>query len=272
MKRTILITGCSSGVGKAAALLFAERGFNVVATMRDPDKGRDLSALPGIYVQRMDVTDVGSVEKAIKAGIAYFGSIDVLLNNAGIGVLGGFEAADPALIQQQFDTNVFGVMRTIKAILPHFRAKKQGMIINISSGVGIIPIPMQSLYDSTKFALEGFSESLYYELAAIGIRLKIVLPGAIKSNFFHSMRITDVTEYPDYGTYQRTVLQNVKKSNEHSGADPRLIAEVIYQAATDNRNKLRYLAGKDIRLFAKVRRLLPEGLFMRMVKKTFEKS
>jgi short-subunit dehydrogenase len=272
MKQTILVTGCSSGVGKATALNFAKHGYNVIATMRNPDNGDALRSVPGIYVQQMDVTDILSIENALNAGIKQFGGIDILVNNAGIGVLGAFEAAEPALIQQQFDTNVFGVMRTIKAILPHFRSKNRGMIINISSGVGIIPIPMQSLYDSTKFALEGFSESLYYELASLGIAVKLILPGAIKSNFFKSMITTGLGNYPAYESYQAKVLENVKKSNSKSGTEPSLIAEVIYRAATDQSSKLRYMAGIDIKLFSKVRMILPESMFMNIIKRTFEKA
>jgi short-subunit dehydrogenase len=270
MKKTILITGASTGVGRATALYFSAHGFNVIATMRNIDKGTDLQSTSNILVQQLDVTDPVSVKRAIEAGIAKFGSIDILVNNAGIGVLGAFEATSAGLIQRQFDTNVFGVMNTIKAILPHFRKRKQGMIINISSGVGIIPIPLQSLYDSTKFAIEGFSESLFYELDALNINVKLVLPGAIKTDFFSSMITADVSPYPDYADYHHKVLSNVAKSNRRSGVEPDHVAAIIYKAATDNKKKLRYLAGKDISLFSKVRKVLPDGLFMAIVKKNFE--
>jgi len=270
MKKTVLITGSSAGIGKATAIHFAERNFNVIATMRNPDKGNDLAALPNIHVHQMDVTDSSSVRAAIASGIKVFGSIDVLVNNAGIGVLGAFEATEDKLILAQFDTNVYGVMHTIKAILPHFRSKRDGTIINISSGVGIIPIPMQSLYDATKFTIEGFSESLSYELATLGISVKIVLPGAVKSDFFKSLITADISAYPDYTAYQNKVLENVRRSNETTGADPAMVASIIFRAATDGKKRLRYMAGKDISLFSKIRRVIPESLFMRLVKKNFE--
>jgi short-subunit dehydrogenase len=237
--------------------------------MRTPDKSKDLALIPNIYIQKMDVTDPNSIQSVINFGVEKFGKIDILINNAGIGVLGAFETTDEDLIRKQFETNVFGVMNTIKNILPHFRKNRSGMIINISSGVGIIPIPVQSVYDATKFTIEGFSESLYYELEALGVSVKIVQPGATKSNFFQSVVITDTTNYPDYQNYQKKVIDNVVKSN-NSGLDPTSVAAVIYKAATDGRNKLRYTAGKDVSLFSKVRWILPANIFMKIVKRNFD--
>ena len=199
-----------------------------------------------------------------------FGKIDILINNAGIGVLGVFEATNDDLIRKQFETNVFGVMNTIKEILPHFRNNRSGMIINISSGVGIIPIPAQSVYDATKFAIEGFSESLFYELETLGIKVKIVLPGATKSDFFQSVVVADVASYPDYQNYQKKVIDTVVKSN-YSGADTTSVAAVIYKAALNGRNKLRYIGGKDVSLFSKVKWILPANIFMKIVKRNFNK-
>lgn len=268
--KTILITGSSVGIGKATAIYFAQRNFNVIATMRSPDKAEDLALVPNIYIQKMDVTDLDSIQAAIDFGVEKFGKIDILVNNAGIGVLGAFETTTDDLIKKQFDTNVFGVMHTIKKILPHFRNNGTGMIINISSGVGMIPIPVQSVYDATKFTIEGFSESLFYELENLGIKVKIVLPGATKSDFFKSVIVTDTTRYPEYQNYQKKVIDNVVKSN-NSGSDPASVAAVIYKAATDGRNKLRYIAGKDVSLFSKIRWILPAGIFMKMVKSSFNK-
>lgn len=268
--KTILITGSSAGIGKATAIYFAQRNFNVIATMRTPDKAKDLALISNIYVQEMDVTNPDSIQSVINYGIAKFGNIDILINNAGIGVLGIFETTDDDLIRKQFETNVFGLMNTTKKILPHFRKNKRGMIINISSGVGIIPIPVQSVYDATKFTVEGFSESLYYELENLGIQVKIVLPGATKSDFFKSVIVTDTTNFPDYQHYQKKVIDAVVKSN-NSGSDPASVAAVIYKAATDGKNKLRYIAGKDVAMFSKIKWILPSGIFMKMVKSNFNK-
>ena len=269
-RKTILITGSSAGIGKATALYFAQRNFNVIATMRNPEKAKGLAGIPNIYVQKMDVTDPNSIPPVISFGIEKFGKIDILINNAGIGVLGVFETTNEDLIRKQFETNVFGVMNTIKKMLPHFRNNKSGMIINISSGVGIIPIPVQSVYDATKFTVEGFSESLYYELETIGVQVKIVLPGATKSDFFKSVIFTDTTGYPEYQHYQKKVIDNVVKSN-NSGSDVTSVAAVIYKAATDGKNKLRYIAGKDVSMFSKIRWILPAGIFMKLVKNSFNK-
>ncbi|MFA0965018.1 SDR family oxidoreductase [Roseivirga sp. BDSF3-8] len=271
MNKTVIITGCSSGIDKATALYFGERGYNVIATMRTPERENGLEGVKHIDIQKMDVTDRDSIKAVVGYAIEKFGTVDVLVNNAGIGVFGAFEAADEDLIRKQFDTNVFGVMNTIKEILPHFRSRKKGKIINISSGVGKVPLPMQSLYGSTKFALEGFSESLHYELSSLGISVKIVLPGNIKTDFFKSLYVTDITGFPDYKAYQQKVLTNIEKLNEKTGASPEFVASIIYKAATDNKNKLRYLAGKDISLFAKVRKILPDSLFMKVIKNKLEK-
>lgn len=268
--KTILITGSSTGIGKAAAIYFAQRNFNVIATMRNPEKAKDFVGITNIYTQEMDVTDPNSIQSVIIYGIEKFGKIDILINNAGIGVLGAFETTDEDMIRKQFETNVFGLMNAVKKILPHFRKNKSGMIINISSGVGIIPIPVQSVYDATKFAVEGFSESLYYELEKLGIQVKIVLPGATKSDFFKSVIVTDTRNYPEYQNYQKKVIDNVVKSNQ-SGSDPESVASVIYKAATDGKNKLRYIAGKDVSLFSKIRWILPSNIFMKMVNRSFDK-
>jgi NAD(P)-dependent dehydrogenase (short-subunit alcohol dehydrogenase family) len=270
MKKTVFITGSSAGIGKAATQLFAKRGWNVVATMRNPEKVKDFDSTENILIQKMDVTDSLSISEALGSGIKKFGHIDVLVNNAGIGVFGAFEAADHELIKKQFDTNVFGLMETIKQVLPHFRKKRKGTIVNISSGVGKVPLPMQSLYGATKFAVEGFSESLSYELADQNILVKIVLPGNIKTDFFSSLIVTDISKYTDYKDYQDKVLSNIEKLNQNTGASPDFVAEIIYKASTSSSRRLRYMAGKDISLFSKVRKLLPDSIFMKIVRNKLE--
>ena len=271
MTKTILITGCSAGIGKASARYFARKGWNVIATMRTPKKAKDLEEEDKIDIRQMDVTDKQSIHETINQAVDQYQKIDVLVNNAGYGVFGAFEAATDEKIKKQYDTNVFGVMNTIKAILPHFRAKKDGMVINISSGVGKVPLPMQSLYASTKFALEGFSEALSYEMKHLGITAKLVLPGNIQTEFFQALSRTDVSDYPDYAEYQDKILYKHDQLNAESKATPEDVAKVIYKAATDRKSKLRYLVGKDIKSFAPIRKLLPDRLFMKMVRNRFEK-
>src|SRR5258708_9310030 len=159
MSNTVLVTGVSSGIGKATAHLFASKGWNVVATLREPEQASELGQIDNVLVARLDVQDAQSIQQAVEAGIARFGSIDVLVNNAGFGQYGLLEALSREDIQRQFDVNVFGVMDVTRALLPHFRKNGHGAVVNISSGAGIFTLPLISLYCATKFALEGFSEA-----------------------------------------------------------------------------------------------------------------
>ncbi|WP_431209873.1 SDR family oxidoreductase [Puia sp. P3] len=183
MKKTVLVTGASSGFGRETVRLFANKGWNVIATMRSPEKETELSGLEGVKVVRLDVTDKTSVRAAIDAGVREFGGIDVLVNNAGYGAFGALEAAPEEVIRQQMDVNLFGLIEVTKAVLPGMRARKSGVIINVSSIGGRLTFPFSSLYHATKFAVEGLTESLQYELNPLGIRLKIVEPGGYKTNF-----------------------------------------------------------------------------------------
>ena len=183
-KKTVLITGTSSGFGKAAARLFAKKDWNVVATMRRPEAEKELVGLDDILVTRLDVQDHSSIAEAIEAGIARFRRIEVVINNAGFGLFGLFEATPLEKVREQFEVNVFGVMDVTRSILPHFRKNKGGLILNVSSGAGVFALPMISLYCASKFALEGFSESLSYELASQNIIVKIIEPGGVVSTNF----------------------------------------------------------------------------------------
>ncbi|MEO1522144.1 MAG: SDR family oxidoreductase, partial [Cyanobacteria bacterium J06633_2] len=183
MGKTILITGSSSGIGKATAKYFQERGWNVIATMRSPEKEAELTQLDNILVTRLDVQDSASIMTAVEAGIARFGKIDVLLNNAGYGAYGLLEATPVEKIKRQFEVNVIGLLETTQAILPHFRANRDGMIINISSIGGKMTFPLGTLYHGSKFAVEGLSEALSFEMEAIGVKVKVVEPGMIRTDF-----------------------------------------------------------------------------------------
>ena len=175
--KTILITGASSGIGKATALRFQSEGWNVVATMRDPSAGRDLEQLDRVTVSRLDVTDASTIDAAIATAVDRFGPIDVLLNNAGYGAYGPLEAFSTERIRRQFDTNVIGLLAVTKAVLPHMRANRSGTIVNISSIGGQITFPLGTLYHGTKFAVEGLSEALHYELEPLGIRVRLASCG-----------------------------------------------------------------------------------------------
>jgi len=252
MTKTVLITGASSGIGNATAKLFHAEGWNVIATMRDPSKEAELNRLSNTLVTRLDVSDLASIETAIAAGIEKFGAIDALVNNAGYGVFGVFEAASREKIQQQFDVNVFGVMDTIRALLPHFRERKSGVIVNVGSGAGIFTMPTISLYSASKFALHGFTEALSFELNPLGIGVKLVSPiGGVSSTAFQGRMAQEfVGEAPaDYGPFLEESGRAFASmiSDKMMTADE--VAAVVHEAVTDGSDKLRYTVGLDHRGF-----------------------
>lgn len=246
--KTILITGTSSGIGKATAKKFAAEGWNVIATMRSPEKEQELSKIENVFLTQLDVQNKESITAAIASGMEKFGNIDVIVNNAGFGVLGAFEKSTSEQIIQQFSVNVFGVMDVIKAILPHFREKQSGLIINITSQGGRVTFPTCSLYHSTKFAIEGFSESLAYELLSQNISVKIIEPGSTESNFFVAVSMAGDESITAYEEFDKIALDNWNKNDTMSSTTDE-IAQVIYGAATDNKDQLRYMAGEDTHLY-----------------------
>jgi len=269
MGKTILITGASSGIGKATARYFQERGWSVVATMRSPQKEQELKALDNVLVTRLDVQDPASIKSAIEAGIARFGKIDVLLNNAGYGAYGPLEATPMEKIRRQFDVNVIGLLETTKAILPHFRASRGGVIVNVSSVGGKMTFPLGTLYHGTKFAVEGLSESLSWELEPIGVKVKIVEPGAIKTDF--AGRSFDFSNDERMVEYQPLVkrLTAILGDLMSMASDPSVVAKVIYEAATDGTNQLRYTAGEDAKVLMATRKSADDATFMKGIKERF---
>lgn len=240
----ILITGASSGIGKAVALRFHAEGWNVIATMRDPS-GSDLAERDNLLVTRLDVTDPASIAAAVAAGIDRFGAIDVLLNNAGYGAYGPLEAFSADRIRRQFDTNVIGLLEVTKAVLPHMRARRSGSIVNISSIGGQITFPLGTLYHGTKFAVEGLSEALHYELEPLGIRVCIVEPGMINTDFggrsFDFAMDETLTDYAPTAEAMGRLFGKLA-SNPSS---PDVVADVIWQAANEPGDQLRFRAGPD---------------------------
>lgn len=264
MAQTILITGASSGIGKVTAQLFQKQGWNVIATMRSPEKEAELAPLKNVLVTRLDVTDEESIGSAVAEGIARFGRIDVLLNNAGYGAYGPLEAFPMERIRRQFDTNVVGLLAVTKAVLPHMRANGSGCIVNISSIGGQITFPLGALYHGTKFAVEGLSESLHYELAAAGIKVKIVEPGMIATDF--GGRSFDFVNDENMTEYQPVVqaLFGAWGSEEMASraSPPSVVAEVIWGAVTDGTDTLRYRAGADAVEYLDNRKALDDATFI----------
>jgi NAD(P)-dependent dehydrogenase (short-subunit alcohol dehydrogenase family) len=243
LAQTIFITGSSTGLGRATALLFARKGWTVFATMRRPDQDTELAATPGITVLPLDVTSRTQIESAARRAIEH-GGIDVLFNNAGYGLAGPFEGATDDQITREIDTNLLGVLRTTQAFLPHFREKRSGVIVTTTSIGGLVAFPLNSVYHATKWALEGWSESLAFELAQFNITVKTVSPGGIKTDF--GSRSLVLTPHPAYQALTQkvfAVFQDPARRAHHSTAEQ--IAEVVYEAATDHKPDLRYLAGGD---------------------------
>ena len=270
--KTVLITGASTGIGKATAIYFQKQGWNVAATMRSPEKDNDLVSLPNVKLFRLDVLDENSIKAGINDAIAHFGQVDAIVNNAGYGAVGAFEAATQEQIKRQFDTNVFGLMNVVREILPYFRQRKSGTIINIASIGGRITFPLYSLYHGTKWAVEGFSESLQYELKQFGIKVKIIEPGAIKTDFYdRSQDLFKKEGLTVYDGYQEVAMKNMQAAGANAPG-PEIVAKTIFKAANDGSNKMRYPVGSNAPALLMIRRLIPETWFFGIVRSVVEKK
>lgn len=269
MNKTILVTGASSGIGRATAKLFQARGWNVVATMRNPAQESELGSLERVLVTRLDVLDVASIHLAVSTAVGHFGRLDVLLNNAGYGAYGPLEATPLAKVRRQFDVNVIGLLATTQAVLPHFRQQHGGIVINVSSIGGRMTFPLGTLYHGSKFAVEGLSEALHYELEPLGVRVKIVEPGMVKTDF--AGRSFDFSNDPalrDYQPLVQSLLAALGPMGEMA-SPPELVAEVIHEAATDGTPRLRYEAGPDAVQLLAARRAADDASFLAGIKAQF---
>jgi NAD(P)-dependent dehydrogenase (short-subunit alcohol dehydrogenase family) len=265
MEKVILITGASSGIGNETAKLFQAKNWKVAATMRRPDEAEDLQQIVDIECIRLDVTDPGSIRPAIDKALDLFGRIDVVVNNAGYAVGGPFEAATDDQIERIFRTNVFGVMEVCRAIIPYFREQKRGHIVNIASVGGRMAFPLYSLYHATKWAVEGFSESLNYELASFNIRVKIIEPGPIRTDFY--TRSHDIAKRDGLNAYDNITVRamsNMQRAGE-TAPDGSVVAQTIFDAVTDGSHRLRY--GVNTKGILAARRLLPERVFYSLIRK-----
>ncbi|MBN1411915.1 MAG: SDR family oxidoreductase [Spirochaetales bacterium] len=271
MSKTVLITGASSGIGKATALYFLENGWNVAATMRSVQNAADMAKLERVLCTRLDVTEPHTIDKAINETIDKFGGLDVVVNNAGYALRGVFESTSAIQIEKQFKTNLFGLFDVVKGILPHFRKKKQGMIINVASVGGRVGFPLYALYNASKWGIEGFSESLRYELSPFNIQVKVIEPGVIRTDFYSRSMVerSDEEQHSEYGDYVARVMEKTDKSTGGFTSTPDKVARVIYLAATDQSEKFRYPAKGGAKLLLFARKFLPDALFLRMMKKMF---
>lgn len=264
--KTVFITGCSSGIGLATAKHFQAKGWNVVATMRNPADVPELAQLPNVICPALDVNDTAAIPRALQDAVARFGRIDAVVNNAGYALMGAFETLDAEQVRRQFDTNVFGLMEVTRAVLPLFRAQGGGNLVNVSSMVGRIPLPLYSIYNASKHAVEGFTEGLTYELDPLGIRVKLVEPGAVNTNFFgrsaDRANKTGVDAYNEYSNYQFSVMDRTGPG----GSRPEDAAKVIFRAANDTSRRLRYSVGPDAMMLLASRRFMPETLFRMVIR------
>lgn len=259
MGKTVLITGASTGIGRASALRLHDAGWKVVASMRTPEAALWAPTSDRFVVVRLDVTDVESIRQVISESIDRYEAIDAVVNNAGYGLVGPFEASTVEQVERQFATNVFGLMNVVREILPHMRDRRNGTILNVSSVGGRITFPLYSAYHATKWAVEGFSESLQFELRQFNIRMKIVEPGPIRTEFYERsmdrMRKDGLTAYDGFSD---RAMKNMQRSGE-TAPGPELVAKVIERALTDTSWKLRYSAN-SLQLLL-LRRMLPDSLF-----------
>jgi NAD(P)-dependent dehydrogenase (short-subunit alcohol dehydrogenase family) len=260
-QRVALITGASKGIGLATAKALQNKGFRVFGTNR----GAVTGSHDGITMLACDVTDEASVAKMVDQVLVKAGRIDLLVNNAGVGVIGGAEESSIAQAQALFDVNVFGVMRVTNAVLPTMRRQMEGRIVNISSVLGLIPSPYNAIYSSSKHAIEGYSESLDHELRTLGIRVVLVEPG-YTNTAFEKNKMTPDQPLSIYNSVRAQIEQLMLKSVEEGDA-PEIVAETVLKAASAAVPNRRYPAGKMARRVRMLRSFVPESAFDKSLRK-----
>ncbi|EPE97149.1 oxidoreductase [Rhizobium grahamii] len=255
-----LVTGASSGIGLVTAKALAKAGYRVFGTSR-----KRVANPQGITMLICDVTNEASIQALIAEIVEQAGGIDLVVNNAGIGLLGGAEESSITQAQRLFDVNVFGVARVVNAVLPIMRKQKSGRVVNISSILGLIPSPYNAFYASTKHAIEGYSESLDHEVRGFGIRVLLVQPGVTRTSFEENLTRAD-QPLPVYQA-ERVRSENLMRTWVEKGDDPQVVADIVVKAAAAKRPKLRYSAGKQSSQVRALRRYLPEKMIDGILRK-----
>lgn len=266
MQKTIFITGASSGLGKTTAKLFQSKGWNVIATMRKPEVETELTQLENVTVLKLDVANPQELKETIDYVLENY-KIDVVLNNAGYGLVGPLEAFTDDQIKMQIETNLMGVIRITKGFTPYFRERKEGVLINITSSFGLIGFPTCSIYSATKFAVDGFSECMGYELAQFGVKVKVVAPGGIQTDF--ARRSLDGAQHKAYEKLMAKVQEGYSPEQIANYSKPEDIANVIYEAATDGKDQLRYIAGEDANALYNERTEIGAEAYVQKIKSGF---
>jgi len=275
VEKVALVTGSSSGIGFETSLALARDGFHTFASMRNIEKGKKIQEIATrenlpIDVIDLDVDDEPSIISAVKKIISESGRIDVLVNNAGYGQFGFTEDLSIEEFRKQFETNFFSIVRIIQEVAPIMRRQSSGIIVNVSSVVGRMGLPGSPAYVSSKFALEGLSECLRYELGQFGIQTTIIEPGVIKTNFFQSMKIPNSSKDPKYKEMTENILTGLKMMVE-MGTPPSKVAEVILKAIHDKEIQPRYIAGTDAAMFLEARKMKTDLEFEKyMAKELFQ--
>lgn len=258
-QKAIFITGSSSGLGRATAKLFASKGWKVIASMRDPKKEKELGNISGVTLTALDVGHPHEIESVAEQVVAS-GGVDVVFNNAGYGLAGALEGLTDEQILRMVNTNMLGAIRTTKAFIPHFRQKRAGLFINTTSIGGLLTVPFNSIYHATKWALEGWSESMAFELNRFGIGIKTIEPGGMKTDFFTRSFYTG--RHPAYDALVNKVMGIITDPKQMATySSPEEIAEVVYEAATDGKDQLRYIAGADAKAMYAMRLQLGDEAF-----------
>ncbi|MEI2273029.1 SDR family oxidoreductase [Sphingobacterium sp. ML3W] len=266
MRKTIFITGASSGLGKATAKLFQQAGWDVIATMRNPENETELSEIENVTLLKLDVTDPAQIKETVEKAIS-LAKIDVVFNNAGYGLMGAFETLSDEKILRQINTNLLGVLRVTQAFIPHFRAQQSGLFISTTSIGGFMGFPLHSMYHATKFALEGWSESMSFELKKFGIAIKTVAPGGIATDF--AGRSLDMNRSSDYEDIENKLFEQMDLMMQNASTAEQ-IAQVVHEAATDNKDQIRYLAGEDANALYDRRLTIGKEAFRQEIAKQFE--
>jgi len=271
-QKVAVVTGSSSGIGHEIALILARNGFTTYATMRNLQKGSDLKSIAedeklSLHFAQLDVTNENSVKNTIQTIHDECNRIDILVNNAGYGLTGAFEDLSLDEIKTLYETNVFGLVRTTQAVLPIMRKQRSGMVVNISSGAGRFGFPTGSAYVSTKFAVEGLSESMSYEVEPFGIKVILIEPGVIKTNFFNSSVLAKKSKDSNspYARLMKGMENSINKMME-KGSTPQYVADVVLHAITSESPKLRYLAGKDVEQWIEAKKKMSDEEFVNMMK------
>ena len=269
MQPVVLITGTSSGIGRAAARKFSAAGWRVAATLRAPERETELPRLPGVSCFRLDVTSETRVREVFSEVLEAWGRIDVVVNNAGFGSIAVHEHTGDKTLRRQFETNVFGLMRVTREAIPIFRRQGGGTVVQISSMAGQVALPGYSLYVASKWAVEGFSESLAFELRPFHIRVRLVEPGNVRTGFYGvetaPQPAGDASEYREFLSRCRQVAGVAGAS----GDSPELIAETVFRAAVESGWRLRYPVGRNSRLLIFLSRVLPASVYAAILRRRY---